>query len=36
MEESKENIGAIIVTFYKDPKTGLSIKNTFKNLLKAG
>ena len=26
----------IIVSFYKDPKTGLSINNTFKNLLKAG
>ena len=26
----------IIISFYKDPKTGLSINNTFKNLLKAG
>ena len=26
----------IIVSFYKDPKTGLSINNTFRNLLKAG
>ena len=26
----------IIIKFYKDPKTGLSINNTFKNLLKAG
>ena len=25
----------IIISFYKDPKTGLSI-NTFRNLLKAG
>ena len=33
---SKENINEIIIKFYKDPKTGLSINNTFKNLLKAG
>ena len=26
----------IIISFYKDPKTGLSINNTFRNLLKAG
>ena len=26
----------IIISFYKDPKTGLNINNTFKNLLKAG
>ena len=26
----------IILSFYKNPKTGLSINNTFKNLLKAG
>ena len=26
----------IIVSFYKDPKTGLNINNTFRNLLKAG
>ncbi len=26
----------IIISFYKDPKTGLSINNTFKNLIKAG
>ena len=25
-----------IITFYKDPKTGLHINNTFRNLLKAG
>ena len=31
-----ENIDEIIISFYKDPKTGLSINNTFKNLLKAG
>jgi len=30
-----ENIKDIIISFYKDPKTGLSINNTFKNLLKA-
>ena len=32
METDKD----IIISFYKDPKTGLSINNTFKNLLKAG
>ena len=26
----------IIISFYKDPKTGLSINSTFRNLLKAG
>ena len=26
----------IIISFYKDPKTGLSINNKFKSLLKAG
>jgi len=26
----------IIISFYKGPKTGLSINNTFRNLLKAG
>ena len=26
----------IIISFYKDPKTGLSINNTFRNLFKAG
>ena len=26
----------IIISFYKDPKTGLNINNTFRNLLKAG
>ena len=26
----------IIISFYKDPKTGLSINNTFRNLLRAG
>ena len=26
----------IIISFYKDPKTDLSINNTFRNLLKAG
>ena len=31
-----ENINDIIIKFYKDPKLGLSINNTFKNLLKAG
>ena len=36
MEENKENLNDIIIRFYKDPKTGLSINNTFKNLLKAG
>ena len=36
MEDNKENINDIIIYFYKDPKTGLSINNTFKNLLKAG
>ena len=36
MEGNKENINEIIIKFYKDPKTGLSINNTFKNLLKAG
>ena len=36
MEDNKENINNIIIKFYKDPKEGLSIKNTFKNLLKAG
>ena len=25
-----------IISFYKDPKTGLNINNTFRNLLKAG
>ena len=25
----------IIISFYKDPKTGSSINNTFRNLLKA-
>ena len=32
METDKD----IIISFYKDPKTGLSINNTFRNLLKAG
>ena len=32
METSNE----IIISFYKDPKTGLSINNTFRNLLRAG
>ena len=36
MEENKENINDIIIKLYKDPKTGLSINNKFKNLLKAG
>ena len=36
MEETKENLNDIIVRFYKDPKIGLSLNNTFKNLLKAG
>ena len=36
MEENKENINDIIIKFYKDPKTGLSINNTFENLLKVG
>ena len=31
-----ESDNDIIVSFYKDPKTGLSINNTFRNLLKAG
>ena len=26
----------IIISFYKDPKTGLSINNTFRDLPKAG
>ena len=26
----------IIISFYKDPKTGFSINNTFRNLLKTG
>ena len=34
MEET--NIEETIIIFYKDPKTGLNINNTFKNLLKAG
>ena len=36
MEEKKVNINDISISFYKNPKTGLSINNTFKNLLKAG
>ena len=32
----EDNNNDIIVSFYKDPKTGLSINNTFRNLLKAG
>ena len=36
MEDNKESINDIIIKFYKDPKTGLSINNTFKNLLKVG
>ena len=36
MEENKENLNNTIIKFYKDPKTGLSINKTFKNLLKAG
>ena len=36
MEENKDNMNEVIIQFYKDPKTGLSINNTFKNLLKAG
>ena len=30
-----ENINETTISFYKGPKTGLSINNTFKNLLKA-
>ena len=30
------DIDSIIVSFYKDPKTGLNINNTFKHLRKAG
>ena len=36
MEENKKKINDIIIKLYKDPKTGLSINNAFKNLLKAG
>ena len=36
MENNKENINNIIISFYKNLKTGLSINNTFKSLLKAG
>ena len=36
MEDNKENINDIIIKFYKDPETGLSINNTFKNLTKVG
>ena len=36
MEETIKYINDLIIKFYKDPKTGLSINNTFKNLLKAG
>ena len=36
MQDNKENINDIIIKYYKDPKTGLSINNTFKNLLKSG
>ena len=35
MEENSD-ITNTIISFYKDPKTGLNINNTFKNLLKAG
>ena len=31
-----ESVHDIIISFYKDPKTGLSINNTFKILLKSG
>ena len=33
--DNTENINDIITKFYKDPKTGLYINNTFKNLLRA-
>ncbi len=29
-------MNSIIISFYKDPKTGLSINNTYRNLKKAG
>ena len=32
MKGSKENINDIIISFYKDPKTGLSLNNTYKLL----
>ena len=32
----EQDINNIIISFYKDPKTGLNINNTFRNLLKAG
>ena len=35
-EKSIDNINNTIIQFYKDSKTGLSITNTFRNLLKAG
>ncbi len=31
-----KNMNNIIISFYKDPKTGLSINNTYCNLKKAG
>ena len=36
MEENREIHNEIIIKFYKNPKIGLSISNTFKNMLKAG
>lgn len=36
MEENKEVSNETIISFYKDPKTGLNINNTFRSLLKAG
>ena len=36
MEDKKTPSNDTIISFYKDPKTGLSINNTFRNLLKAG
>ena len=36
MKDNQENLEDIVTELYKDPKTGLFINNTFKNLLKAG